>query len=85
MRQRRKFDVILLLENVVGDVEIDRTRRPVTMVSNAWRNASGSVDAARLKRPLHHRAENLRKVGLIVRIKLLKRSAIRPETSAHSP
>ena len=77
MRRSGGRDLRLLLEDVVGDVEIDRPRPPGDhRVEGLTQRQRQHLDPARLERPLDHRPQHLGEIGLIVGVEFLERPAI---------
>ena len=76
-RRRRHLDVVLLLEHVERHVDVHRAR--AARQHRGGRLAQRErqhVDARRLERAFHHRADHVDEVGLVVAVDLLERRAV---------
>ncbi len=76
-RRRRYLDVILFLEDVEGHVDVHRTR--ASRQHSRRRLTQGErqhVHARRLETALDHRPDDVREIGLEVRVDFLKWAAV---------
>ena len=76
-RRRRHFDVVFFLEHVERHVDIHRPRpaRQHRRHRLAQRQRQ-HVDAGRLEAALHHRAQDVDEIGLVVPVDFLERTAV---------